>query len=41
MFVDIETEKGKFPNSKYSIDNVDFDKIIISSKVSFGEKVLK
>ena len=42
-FGGIEIDKGKFPYSKYpmNIDNVDFDKMIISNQVSFGKKILK
>ena len=42
-FCDIEIEKQKFHQHKRpaSIKNIDINKIVVSSKVSFGKKGLK
>ena len=42
-FVDIEIGKQKFHQYKrpFSIKNIDFNKIVVSNKVSFGKKGFK
>ena len=42
-FDDIEIGKYKFPQHKspFLIDNIDINEIVVSNKVSFGEKDFK
>ena len=43
MFQDIEIEKNKFQHYEgtVSLKNVDIEKILVSNKISFGEKKYK